>query len=148
VTMILGGLWHGAAWTFVLWGVWHGFALAIERSVHERWQWRRMIGLGRTLTLAIVLFGWVLFRSPNLEVCGTVFQRLLWPHSGIDWFPPLVLAAMGCMIAEHIAWRTRLRHAMRLPWDRWYSPIATAVMVWCLVLYAPRGLTPFVYFQF
>ncbi len=148
ITMTLGGLWHGAAWTFVLWGLWHGVALAIERWIHERWEARRLIGLGRLTTLAVVLAGWVLFRSENLDASAAVFARLLVPHTGIDWFPPLALGAIGCMLIEHVAWRTRLRRAMRLPFDRWYSPIGTAIMIWSLVLYAPRGLTPFVYFQF
>ncbi len=67
---------------------------------------------------------------------------------GIDWYPPLAIGAIVCMVLEHVAWRTRLRRAMRLPYDAWYSPIATTILVWTLLLYAPRGFRPFVYFQF
>jgi len=148
LTMGLGGLWHGAAWTFVLWGLWHGLALCGERALRARTPLRLSAALGTTLTMTIVSVGWVLFRSPDLEVAATMLTRMLTLAGGIEWYPPLAFAALGCMIAEHAAWRTRLRRAMRLPYDAWYSPIATTVMVWALVLYAPRGFRPFVYFQF
>ena len=148
ITMVLGGLWHGAAWTFVLWGLWHGLALAGERTLRRWWELRRVEWLGRLATSLIVLMGWVLFRSESLADSWVIYDRLWTPRSGILWMPPLAWLAIVCMVAEHVAWKTRLRIAMRLPFDRWYSPIATALMLWCLLLYAPRGFTPFVYFQF
>ncbi|KAA1261721.1 Peptidoglycan O-acetyltransferase [Rubripirellula obstinata] len=144
ITMTLGGLWHGAAWTFVLWGMLHGMALAIERATVIR-----LPKLFRWLcVLTIVLTGWVLFRSPDFATAMSVYRQVLTMADGILWLPPLAIAAIGCLAMEHLAWRTRLRRAMRLPADRWYSPIAIAIMIWCLILYAPQGFRPFVYFQF
>ncbi len=73
ITMLLGGLWHGAGWTFVCWGAFHGFGLAICHF------WIRLFGtaqrggasrsaaiVGRTLTLIFVVFGWVLFRADSM----------------------------------------------------------------------------------
>jgi alginate O-acetyltransferase complex protein AlgI len=148
VTMVLGGLWHGAAWTFVLWGLWHGVALAIERSLGQRYAVRTGSWIGRLVTLLIVLIGWVLFRSQNLEQAIDVFEKLLFQSSGILWLPPLAIAVIACMLLEHAAWTTRLRIAMKLRPDRWYTPIVLTVLIWCLMLYAPRGFAPFVYFQF
>ncbi|WP_182869639.1 MBOAT family O-acyltransferase [Rhodopirellula sp. JC639] len=147
-TMGLGGLWHGAAWTFVLWGLWHGAALVCERELRKRIELRKVVWLGRLSTLLVVLFGWVLFRSASLDQFTTVIGQLLFQSPGIAWYPPLAMTAITIMILEHAAWTTRLRIAMRLRADRWYTPIATTVLVWCLLLYAPRGFTPFVYFQF
>ncbi|MEO1528133.1 MAG: MBOAT family O-acyltransferase [Planctomycetota bacterium] len=145
LTMLLGGLWHGAAWTFVVWGLLHGVALAIERAARGKIQ----IGvLGRILTLAVIVVGWIFFRCSSFEMCGQVLHRLTFPSGGLNWFPPLALAAIGLMVADHVAWSTRLRRAMRMRFDRWYSPIATAIMIWSLILYAPRSFQPFVYFQF
>ncbi len=159
LTMLLGGLWHGAAWTFVLWGAWHGIALAIERW----WQDQRSRGLqgsmgngysvlkrllGGSLTLLIVLVGWVLFRSESISQTTVLLKRIVTLSDGINWFPPLALLAVGCLVLEHLAWRTRLRRAMRLPYAAWYSPVFTAILIWVLLLYAPRGFRPFVYFQF
>lgn len=144
ITMTLGGLWHGAAWTFVLWGIWHGFALAVERFLKIS----PPKFIGWLITMAVVVLGWVLFRSESLEIAGTVFQKMLTLSSGIGWYPPLAIAALACLVVEHTARTTRLRRVMRLPIGAWYSPIATTVMVWTLVLYAPQGFRPFIYFQF
>ncbi|WP_404309876.1 MBOAT family O-acyltransferase [Neorhodopirellula lusitana] len=156
ITMALGGLWHGASLTFVLWGLWHGAALVIQRAV----RWGGSIAMsGRSfvswlVVMFIVLMGWVLFRSPNLDVALQVYDRMwlsMFDGSNqlrILWLPPLTLLAIGLMVGEHLVWTTRFRRCMRLPFDAWYSPVATAMMLWALMLYAPRGFRPFVYFQF
>ena len=148
ITMTLGGLWHGAAWTFVLWGVWHGLALSVQRFARDRFTIRPPRPLGWIVTMTVVLIGWVLFRSANLAEATTILRRVVTMAGGIEWYPPLAIGAIACMLIEHVAWRTRLRRAMRLPYDAWYSPIATTILVWTLLLYAPRGFRPFVYFQF
>jgi alginate O-acetyltransferase complex protein AlgI len=155
ITMTLGGLWHGAAMTFVLWGAWHGTALVVARR-HWLKRFGRRISrpIGWILVMGTVSMGWVLFRSPDLPTAMTVYDRLWfglsWTSQSdrIQWFPPLTLLAITLMIVEHAAWTTRLRHCMRLPWDAWYSPVATAILVWSLLLYSPHGFQPFVYFQF
>ena len=144
ITMTLGGLWHGAAWTFVLWGVLHGAALCFERMIGIKLP--KLVGW--LTTMSVVLIGWILFRSSDVGQSATILNRMITLSDGIDWFPPLALGAIGCLIAEHLAWRTKLRRAMRLPAFAWYSPIVTTVLVWALLLYAPRGFRPFVYFQF
>ncbi|MEE2935990.1 MAG: MBOAT family protein [Planctomycetota bacterium] len=148
ITMTLGGLWHGAAWTFVLWGSWHGMALSIQRWIANHTRRRPPAAVGWVLTMGVVLLGWVLFRSPDLSIANTMLIRMATLADGIAWYPPLATLALACLLVEHVAWRTRLRKAMRLPINAWYSPIATTVMVWALLLYAPRGFRPFVYFQF
>lgn len=150
ITMSLGGLWHGASVTFLLWGVWHGFALIADRI--------KVVKMPRLLawlmTMLVVCMGWVLFRSPDFDSAIGIYQRLWLPFLGtsdrprIVWLPPLTLLAIGLMLVEHAVWTTRWRRRMRLPWDAWYSPVVTAVMLWSLLLYAPKGFRPFVYFQF
>ena len=148
ITMTLGGLWHGAAWTFVLWGIWHGLALAAERYLKDIFTMRPARMISWAMTMFVVLMGWVLFRSSSLDAAISTLQRMAVLAPGIDWWPPLAIGGILCMILEHAAWRTRLRRAMRLPALAWYSPIATTIMIWALLLYAPRGFRPFVYFQF
>ena len=70
--MVLGGLWHGANWTFILWGVWHGGIMAIERALGAKGRdtvWPKRIAL--PLTFGMVVIGWVVFRAPDL---GTAFD--------------------------------------------------------------------------
>ena len=136
-TMTLGGLWHGAAWTFVLWGVWHGAALMGQRFSSRLIRKRGHGFAGWLATMAVVLVGWILFRSANLDIAASVFHRMGTLAPGIGWYPPLALLALGLFVAEHLAWRTRLRRCMRLPFDAWYSPIGTTIMVWALVFVCP-----------
>ncbi len=66
ITMILIGLWHGAAWTFVVWGAWHGLLLSIERILglkpDKRWQ----AIISTVITFHLVAFGWILFRADSV----------------------------------------------------------------------------------
>ncbi len=148
ITMTLGGLWHGAAWTFVLWGMLHGGALCIERALRGVTSRRLPTFVHWAIVMIVVLVGWVLFRSTDLNAAVSMLQRMAIPSLGIHWYPPLVIGVLGCLMIEHVVWMTRWRHAMRLPPDAWYSPIATTVMLWALLIYAPVGFQPFVYFQF
>ncbi len=82
ITMILGGFWHGAAWTYVIWGAWHGCFLAVNHAWEERgFKLPRAVGL--VLTLLVVFVGWVFFRSASLHdslaMLGTMFAGL---HAG------------------------------------------------------------------
>lgn len=86
MTMVLGGLWHGAGWTFVLWGTLHGLYLVINHGWHAI---KKRIGMettpsawwsiagSRGITFLAVLCGWVLFRATSLAAAGTMFQSML-----------------------------------------------------------------------
>jgi alginate O-acetyltransferase complex protein AlgI len=65
LTMILGGLWHGASWTFALWGAYHGALLIFYHRFKGLWD-RLNARLATALTLALVCMGWVIFKSRNL----------------------------------------------------------------------------------
>ena len=108
VTMLLGGLWHGAGWTFVVWGALHGFYLIVHqgwvrlmRSVSPdgdgHW-WSRLAG--RTLTFMAVVVGWVIFRSDNLSVAGELLGAMI----GLEGLSvPQSLVAAGVVSAETLA---------------------------------------------
>ena len=79
VTMLLGGLWHGAGWTFVGWGAAHGAAMALERTgqgdaTRSRWRWLRVL-----VTFHFVSLAWVLFRAPDAQTGWAFFHRLFAP---------------------------------------------------------------------
>ncbi len=68
LTMLLGGLWHGAAWTFVVWGGIHGARLAAERGLRERFGTARVPAwAGWLVTFNVVCLAWVFFRAPGPE---------------------------------------------------------------------------------
>jgi alginate O-acetyltransferase complex protein AlgI len=66
LTMLLGGLWHGAGWTYIIWGACHGLFLMINHAWRKT-GWPLPSSLSRALTLLAVIVAWVIFRSPNLE---------------------------------------------------------------------------------
>lgn len=95
ITMVLGGLWHGAGWTFVVWGALHGAYLV----VHQLWRhWRgpAIASLWRTrgsvaLTFLVVVVGWVYFRAPDMETAHRVLAGMLGWH-GVALPGPVLLA--------------------------------------------------------
>ncbi|MGQ0847798.1 MAG: MBOAT family O-acyltransferase [Actinomycetota bacterium] len=154
ITMILGGLWHGAASTFVLWGALHGAVLAWERWREEHRRralpntalWRA----GRRLvTFHVVCLGWVLFRADSLATAGTVLGRLG------EWGPapaltPVVVALTAIGIAVQYL-PTRWRIEAKGVFARLH-PVAMVAALGRLLLVldalGPEGVAPFIYFQF
>jgi alginate O-acetyltransferase complex protein AlgI len=102
LTMLIGGLWHGANWTFVAWGAYHGAALAIERALgigrsRESLPPRGLTRIARTLaTFLIVLIGWVFFRAQSFHEAFTTLAAMLRAAPGPSLLdaPTLLLAAL------------------------------------------------------
>lgn len=88
LVMLLGGLWHGANWTFVLWGLWHGGWLAFERAT-GRAKAADLFALGSTLL--IVLLGWVMFRAANVAQAVGVYRGMM-GFNGSGTAPDVALA--------------------------------------------------------
>jgi len=98
VTMALGGLWHGASWTFLIWGVLHGVYLTINHLWRSYFYERHNIAvhplLGWLITFIAVLIGWVFFRAVNFTSALLMLQSMLGfagvavPHAMIDFLGP------------------------------------------------------------
>lgn len=93
LTMLLGGLWHGASWNFVVWGGFHGIFLGLERLGKKFWPgfFSQENGSGilrrfsyRIFVILAVVLCWVFFRSPNWKTTGIVFEKLFGFSSGAD----------------------------------------------------------------
>jgi alginate O-acetyltransferase complex protein AlgI len=148
ITMLLGGLWHGAAWTFVLWGAIHGAALGVERMVGGRFRapgWLRWL-----LVFHVVVAAWVLFRSPDMSIAAAFFSRLLEPGPATLWTFPAVAVIFG-VIAYQLLPRPRLED-LRLRVEG-LQPAAlgaglAAVVILVAATVPSEGVPPFIYFQF
>jgi D-alanyl-lipoteichoic acid acyltransferase DltB (MBOAT superfamily) len=142
ITMLLGGLWHGANWTFVVWGAYHGLLLGLEYLAG--WRVR-----SRILTFVLANLGWVLFRSTDLRQSLDVFARLFHGPVGGWILEPwhAGLAALSLAVAwveERYALHDRL---VRGP--AWAYAAAGAGMLLVLELFGVIDASiPFVYFQF
>jgi alginate O-acetyltransferase complex protein AlgI len=160
ITMTLGGLWHGASWTFVGWGILHGFYLILHRYFRDYANTRpRLDKLLRTppgtalrvaATLFCVCLGWIFFRAATFTTAGTMIFRLLVPHSGWGLTLPAVgfWYTVGCVALCHLLGQSGLwrKWSPRLPAPVLGFGYATALTL-ALVL-APDSGKAFIYFQF
>jgi alginate O-acetyltransferase complex protein AlgI len=157
LTMLIGGLWHGAGWTFIAWGAIHGTALVVERGWRERpsfverpWTgWRR--ARHRFITFQVVCFAWIFFRSDSFAAAWDLIVRLF-----TAWGEPSplvtggVLAAIAVGIGSQYLPR-RLPLAIMARFSRLPIPAQAAVLsLALLVVHAmgPEGVAPFIYFRF
>jgi D-alanyl-lipoteichoic acid acyltransferase DltB (MBOAT superfamily) len=148
ITMGLGGLWHGAAWTFVFWGLFHGVGLIAEHALGGRIRtpsWLRWL-----VTFHLIVFGWILFRSQSLALAGTFLKRLATPGSPTLWTVPVVLAVMVVIGLQLLPARSVERAQVRLERVR---PLVLATGFAVIVLFAgatvsSQGVAPFIYFRF
>lgn len=107
ITMFLGGLWHGANWTFVAWGGAHGLALMVHRACRSRFGVLFGGGLAASLvgwfcTFGFVSLGWVLFRSPDFATALQIYKKLAWiDTSGASWvYSPLWMLLPFILVAH------------------------------------------------
>ena len=156
VTMILGGLWHGAAWTFVLWGTIHGFALMIEKrfDIAEKTSsgsaLKRLIGW--VYTMLVVVFAWVFFRSQTFGDAWGILSKMLyipraWSGS-ITWISARAVMILSLLAAIHSIRGSKYRKWLQLPADKWYTAFLLSMLIWVVILFRAKGFHPFVYFQF
>ena len=105
LTMLLGGLWHGASWNFVAWGALHGSGLVVHKLWTERfppgWRLPRILGWG--LTIGFVVVTWVPFRSPSWENTVLLFGKLFGvsESAGAVWYPAWFVFGLGLVVAGH-----------------------------------------------
>jgi alginate O-acetyltransferase complex protein AlgI len=149
ITMLLGGLWHGAAWGFVLWGALHGAALSLE---HLRRGSARALppAVAWVVTFLFVTLAWIPFRAPNLDTAWAFGRRLVTPGAATVLTPGIAAAVVGVLALQLAperpldALRERL---VALPPAVLGASLAVAV---ALVAAAVPGnaVPPFIYFQF
>ncbi|HXN45227.1 MAG TPA: MBOAT family protein [Bryobacteraceae bacterium] len=153
ITMLLGGLWHGASWNFLIWGGYHGSLLAVERAVRgdrpvdDRWTW--LYPLKAILTFLLVMIGWVFFRAADLAQSRQVLTQMFTGKLGRDllmpWHVGLILLALLLALAEEK--RDWFERVAKAPAPVYAS--ALALMFLCLDLFGViDAQIPFIYFQF
>jgi alginate O-acetyltransferase complex protein AlgI len=159
-TMALGGLWHGASWTFVVWGILHGSLLIVHRSFQSfckrYWRVDRLMqsGPGTAFRMALTFWSvcmcWVFFRSTTFAGAATILQRLFIPHEGLGsalhnrglWYTVAVVALCHAL-AHGGLWK---KMSLRLP-----APVlgfGYAMVLTLTLVLAPDNGKAFIYFQF
>ncbi len=156
LTMLLGGLWHGAALKYVVWGAWHGAFLCVERALG--WNSPRYSIVGWARTLAIVVTGWVFFFAQDITQAWIILQEMLLLRRGGDGFSAAALVAhpitTGLCVAG-IAYCFILEPWLAAP-NRQRGPtgsfreqlLATSLLAASLIIGLSQFTVPFLYFQF
>ncbi|MBM3213402.1 MBOAT family protein [Candidatus Poribacteria bacterium] len=155
VVMLLGGLWHGAAWTFVVWGALHGIALAVERTQGKRSLHRALPQPVRVVaTFLVVLIGWVVFRSDSLGDSVRYLSTMVGvtPTQPAAYVvravlrEPYLLMSFAC--AGVVVWTA----PQALDWTErlsWLKAAACLALLWLsLAMLAVQAYNPFIYFIF
>lgn len=154
LTMLLGGLWHGAAWTFVAWGAFHGLLLCIHRA----WRGKNRPhppGLAKALSIALtflcVCVGWVLFRAQTFGEAWVILVKMFRAEEGkalARGDVRIVLIALGVLLGAHLIGTfmniKKIERKIAAPWIG--AGLAAALVA--AQLLTPEDVKAFIYFQF
>jgi len=162
ITMFLGGLWHGAAWTFVIWGLLHGLYLVIWRlggNLAERVAWLNAAAAERIARVPLVLavfalttLAWIFFRAPSLGNAAEIVRRIVtWDQTALITTDRIGLAkcllAIVVVMVIDIAAEFRPVQASYERRPLWRAT-AMAMMLWMTALLGVFSGAEFIYFQF
>jgi alginate O-acetyltransferase complex protein AlgI len=159
ITMLLGGLWHGASWTFVIWGGLHGLYLIAERLLnkalghHAIWHRPIVQFLTAIFTFISICFTWVFFRANSLEQATNIVAAMLAvsakPVSLLLEGKAILTSTSITIIIFSIHWRLKARNIediiAELPW--WVISIGLSIMLYAIAT-LPGEDRSFIYFQF
>jgi D-alanyl-lipoteichoic acid acyltransferase DltB (MBOAT superfamily) len=148
VTMVLSGLWHGAAWTFVIWGALHAFGRALTRELERTRFYRDNVPtlLKQLFVFSFVCLAWVFFRARNVGDAWLILSRIVTSGWEAPRFPLLLLALVLAVWAYQLLYGVkRGRELLELSAVRMGA--ALVMVAWLLVVAQPSSKA-FIYFQF
>ncbi|MCA9149893.1 MAG: MBOAT family protein [Planctomycetales bacterium] len=149
IVMFLGGLWHGAGWTFVIWGLYHGLLLVVHRVAQITSMRRLPQGLAALLTFLCVVIGWTFFRAQDLTMAGSLLWSMIGGHGMADHTLESLGGIRGVgllggllliIFAMPNLWQIRFR-----PTRAWALAVAALLLI-CVLRFDSQS--PFLYFQF
>jgi len=154
LTMLLGGLWHGASWNFVVWGGYHGALLSFERMFRgkrstEPARWTMWYPLQAAITFGLVMIGWVFFRAANFHDSLYVLHQMFFVPHGAQLIPrwERVLALITLLLAvleEKKEWFEEI--SLGPAWA--YGAVCALLLLAVELIGFTETAVPFVYFQF
>jgi D-alanyl-lipoteichoic acid acyltransferase DltB (MBOAT superfamily) len=157
VTFLLGGLWHGAGWTFIAWGALHGTYLIVERwggkflaAKNIVWDGPVAAVMRRLAVWHLVCLSWLFFRGESFD---SALQTL---RSLGDWGKPVELLSWSVVLVLIIGYLSQLMDGERCEkaWDRfeaWHpvlQGVVASVVLMVILGLGPKGVAPFIYFAF
>ncbi len=163
LTMLIGGLWHGASWTFVVWGALHGGALCIHKiwmnlSEHDKTYKGTFIGniCSGVITYLFVAFCWIFFRAENFDIARSVIFGIIGWQDGIIYVSSWTVLGIVCVVVSTlIAWVKS--HMKKIDVQGFYLLVDLESIFGLVILFLTLGIcfalaytgsNPFIYFQF
>lgn len=162
LTMLIGGLWHGANWTYVVWGALNGLYLAVHKAyldvtgkhapktplVGTRWTW--VTPLKVFLTFNLAAFAFLIFRAPNFTTAWTYITNMFAFHSGVQqigstiFILPMIALFLVLDVGQYSGYGIPVLRRMRL----WHRAVVFGVLFSLVLAAGADKSVPFIYFQF
>ena len=165
ITMLLGGLWHGASWNFVIWGAAHGLLLGLHKawmSFSDRHLGNRITQLREhpiyqaacwAFTFLICTLLWVPFRSPDFATTRTILDGMFsTSHTGFAWYYTPALLLLSLCVCWHLLFK-RLGESYNIYFSgsdllSFRGMTTVGLILLAIVMFVPLHASPFIYFQF
>lgn len=147
LTMVLSGLWHGAAWTFVLWGAVHAIGRFATRELERTAFYQEKVPrfAKQVFVFAIVAFAWIFFRAESIADAWLIVTRIFTSGTSEPLCPLLALGWIGAVWCYQYVFESRLQGV--LEW-RIVRIAIVVLMLACLVVFTPSSEQAFIYMQF
>ncbi len=159
ITMLLGGLWHGASWKFVIWGTLHGLALVVERFFKEFFQIPRNLVtrfLSILVTFHFVVFCWIFFRARDFAAAFQVIENIGKVEVNLSQWLTIIQGYQNVFLVMLIGyvWHFLPQNIIQFLQDTFgklpivFKALVLALVFWIVYATASSGPQPFIYFQF
>jgi alginate O-acetyltransferase complex protein AlgI len=147
LTMVISGLWHGAAWTFVIWGAVHALGRFCTRELERTPFYREKVPkiLKQLFVFVFVTFAWIFFRAESIGDAWTIVMGIFTSGFTVPRCPVLALALIFVVWLYQFAYESKLKWLLEL---RAVRICAIILMILYLTLFAPSSRQPFIYLQF
>jgi D-alanyl-lipoteichoic acid acyltransferase DltB (MBOAT superfamily) len=147
LTMVISGLWHGAAWTFVIWGVMHALGRFLTRELERTSFYKESVPklVKQLFVFTFVTFTWIFFRAESTTDAWVIIARIFTSGFANPYCPLLMLALIFAV------WLYQFAYESRLQWVLALRPVRVAIivlMVLYLAVFAPSSEQAFIYLQF
>lgn len=148
LTMLIGGLWHGASWTFVAWGAYHGLLLILYRNTATYWDQLPAM-LRQIVMFLLAVVGWTLFRATDFAMAARLLTLMFVPTGGVS---VAHASSFGLLLTIAGLWAMMGPNAFELDkerrWTPWHAVALSSAMGACLAIMLGGHNSPFLYFQF
>lgn len=161
ITMVLGGLWHGANWTFIIWGTIHGGVLAIERYIYSllpthkseiastsRWQMKSV--LQWLYTICVVIFAWIFFRAQNVHVAFDIIKTILSTPTQLFQFDRTDVSyiLIFAFIPLHLLLHQQITKTLKSKRNHLFLASLSLILLYLSIIFSAEDVQKFIYFEF